>query len=278
MLRQINENKNVSVVPLLTTGKASNFKSGKASLSIKGPLKVMSYNIHYGVGRDSVHSVNRIAKVIKESGADIVGLNEVDNGFSQRSQFVNQAKLLADNLNMHHVFGAAISKENYETGYGNVILSRYKPDNIQNYMLPTKEGEESRACLSAEFSINGKKIKFFVTHLHHKDNELRKKQIDSITEIAAGPIASIITGDFNHAADISQLDTFWAGFKKRFHSAFDLAGTGDAETFYGAESKIIDFVFISNQLAHCVQKSYVLRSKTAQIASDHLPLIAEIMI
>ena len=45
----------------------------------KVQVKVMSYNIHHAVGEDNVLDLERIAKVIEDSDAEIIGLQEVDN-------------------------------------------------------------------------------------------------------------------------------------------------------------------------------------------------------
>jgi len=42
---------------------------------------VASFNIHACVGRDRRRDVDRIAEVIRELNADIVGLQEVDSRF-----------------------------------------------------------------------------------------------------------------------------------------------------------------------------------------------------
>lgn len=60
-------------------------------------LKVMTFNMHHGVGLDGELNLQRVAKQIRKSGADIIGLNEVDNHYSARSHFKNQAKKLAEN-------------------------------------------------------------------------------------------------------------------------------------------------------------------------------------
>ena len=52
-----------------------------------GRLKILSYNIHHGEGVDKKLDLERIAKLISESDADIVALQEVDVNTS-RSQHV----------------------------------------------------------------------------------------------------------------------------------------------------------------------------------------------
>ena len=41
-------------------------------------VKISSYNIHSCVGTDGIYSVDRIARVVREGGADIVCLQEVE--------------------------------------------------------------------------------------------------------------------------------------------------------------------------------------------------------
>lgn len=72
---------------------------------------VMSYNIHHGVGIDGQLSLQRIADVIRDSGAEIVGLQEVDRHYGERSDFKDQAKELADLLGYHYAYGANLDLE-----------------------------------------------------------------------------------------------------------------------------------------------------------------------
>jgi hypothetical protein len=53
-------------------------------------VTVASYNIHHGVGEDDQLDLDRIAEQIRTSGADIIGLQEVDRHWSSRSDFVDQ--------------------------------------------------------------------------------------------------------------------------------------------------------------------------------------------
>ncbi|MCM3668297.1 hypothetical protein M3181_04670 [Mesobacillus maritimus] len=58
------------IVPL-----GSAFANGPLEASDKAiSLKVMSYNIHHAAGIDGVLSLECIAKVIEDSGAEIIGL------------------------------------------------------------------------------------------------------------------------------------------------------------------------------------------------------------
>lgn len=52
-------------------------------------VTVASYDIHHGVGVDDRLDLDRIAEQIRTSGADIIGLQEVDRHWSSRSDFVD---------------------------------------------------------------------------------------------------------------------------------------------------------------------------------------------
>lgn len=54
-------------------------------------LDVMTFNIHHAQGTDGVLDVRRIAEVVRTSGADVVGLQEVDSHYSGRSDWADQA-------------------------------------------------------------------------------------------------------------------------------------------------------------------------------------------
>ncbi|OVE80572.1 hypothetical protein BVY03_05995, partial [bacterium K02(2017)] len=83
-------------------------------------IRVLSYNIHAGYGIDKKLNLKRIAKIIKKQKADIVALQEVDKK-TKRSNFKNQAQLLAKATKMNFTFGKSMPFNDGE--YGNAILS-----------------------------------------------------------------------------------------------------------------------------------------------------------
>mgnify|MGYP001438299506 FL=1 len=96
-------------------------------------LKVMTYNIRHGRGMDNKVNLDRIAEDIRKSMADIVALQEVDR-FNFRSGFRDQAKLLADRLDMHWCFATSMRWGFMQ--YGNAILSRFPIEHSEVYTLP----------------------------------------------------------------------------------------------------------------------------------------------
>jgi hypothetical protein len=94
------------------------------------PLRVMSYNIFHGAGSDNVFDLDRTAATIQAQHPDIVGLQEVDQTWDARSNFVDEPAALAKALHMSVFFGAIYDLPPLTEGapdrrYGVAILSRY---------------------------------------------------------------------------------------------------------------------------------------------------------
>jgi endonuclease/exonuclease/phosphatase family metal-dependent hydrolase len=96
-------------------------------------LRVMSYNIRWGLGTDGRYSLERVAEVIREAGADLVGLQEIERG-SPRSRFRDQPALLGRMLEMEVAFGANLRLGGWR--FGNALLSRFPLRRFRNVPLP----------------------------------------------------------------------------------------------------------------------------------------------
>src|SRR5436853_5814538 len=133
-------------------------------------VTVTSFNIHHAQGADGVLDLARIARVIRASGADIAGLQEVDRNFASRSGRADQAAELAELLGCHVAYGANIDLDPPEPGtpraqFGNAVLSRYPIARWENTHLFRSPGEEQRGLLHAEMNTPGVLLHVYVTHL-----------------------------------------------------------------------------------------------------------------
>ena len=156
-------------------------------------LRVMTFNIHHGEGVDSVYEIERIAQFIREHQAGLIGCQEVDNGYSERSRYEDQPQILKDKLNFQIFYGPNI-RENY----GNLILSKYPILDAENVALPNPEEKEPRGIIIASININNETISFLNTHLSAYSSKNRALQIQRIREIIVDlPHPIILVGDFN---------------------------------------------------------------------------------
>jgi len=225
------------------------------------PLKVLTYNIRHGKGLDGRISLERVAGVIADAGADLVALQEVD-GHSPRSGFRNQAVTLGRRLGMKPFFGATIKAVGVPV-YGNAILSRLPVRECNNWDLPGKG--EPRGLKEVVAAADGAQFSFLTTHLG-LSIEARRVQIAKIIEVLSGtPRPFILTGDFNCLPDAAELVPLSV-------LARDAAAEGAEPLFtYPADEPRarIDFVFLS---PHWTLREVGVLEKSA--ASDHLPVFA----
>jgi len=89
-----------------------------------GPLRVLSYNIHKGIGgRDRLYRLQRIIDVIAHEAPDFVCLQEVDRQV-KRSRFDDQPEKLAEALQLPYKL-FQLNMKVQGGGYGNLLLSRW---------------------------------------------------------------------------------------------------------------------------------------------------------
>jgi hypothetical protein len=88
---------------------------------ITDSLRLVSYNVHACVGMDGRLSLERVARVIARSQADVVALRELDIGRG-RSDYQDQAQEIARLLEMDWHFHPAWALA--EEQYGDAVLSR----------------------------------------------------------------------------------------------------------------------------------------------------------
>lgn len=251
------------VIVILTTSTPVKIyaKRGVRKVEMNGGmwnLKLMTYNIRHGKGLDNKVRIERIADVIEQSQADIVGLQEVDR-YQVRSGFKDQVQLLADRLGMYSAFSRSIRMGFGE--YGNALLSRYPLTNVRVRRLPSTK--ETRSLLLADVTIGGDKVTAAVTHLglSAKDHKRQPPFIQHILMRSSNPI--VLLGDFNMEASDSHLQAL----KKKFP---ELTPAEPDPTFLDGSS--IDHIYTNLPLSH--YSVYTISSQ----ASDHVPLVGDIEI
>lgn len=141
--------------------------------------------------------LNEVAAAIKESAADIVGLQEVDM-VCKRSGLQDQPALLSHLTGLpYYYFSKAMD---YSGGqYGTLILSRYKITQGKTIALTTAQGIEPRSMGFCEMDINDCKLNVLNTHLSCSTAEATHICLKSLAQNiqALGLESFILLGDFN---------------------------------------------------------------------------------
>lgn len=162
-------------------------------------MKLVTYNIQYGLGRDGRYDLARIADKVR--GADIVALQEVDRHW-QRSGCVDSPAVLASHLpELHWVYGANLDIDasyrdnaghlcNRRRQFGTMILSRTPIVSSRNHLLPKygtlTQHSIQQGAIEAVIATNGAgPVRVYSLHLSHLSAATRMPQIEALLDIHA---------------------------------------------------------------------------------------------
>lgn len=231
-------------------------------------LRVMAYNVHHcnPPSEPEKIDVEAIVSTIREQSPDLVALQEMDV-MTGRSGKIDQAKMIAEALEMQYYFAKAIDHDGGE--YGVAILSRFPISEEQTHRLPTQEGTggEPRVLATVKVALpGGESIRFGSTHLDaQKEDVNRLLQIKAIGEIASREtLPMIIAGDFNAPPGSEVIEMLDQHFQR---SCEPCAPTIPVIN----PVKAIDFIAFRPQVSFEVQAHEVVHET---YASDHLPVFS----
>ncbi len=236
-------------------------------------FRVMTYNVHSCVGTDGKLAPERIAEVIREAQVDVIALQELDV-LQSRSGRVNQPAWLAEQLEMFVHFTPA--RACHDGHYGNAVLSRFPIAVLSEGNLRRRRDEE-RAVQWLKLSVLGVQVNLINTHLsiHIRDRLLQIEQLLSTEWIAKAEreVPLVVCGDLNS----TQFSPIYRKLRRGLVDAQKARGVRGlrAATFPSRVPLVrLDHVFTSPNVD--VRSCEVRRSPLCRLASDHLPLIAEL--
>ncbi|HSB95126.1 MAG TPA: endonuclease/exonuclease/phosphatase family protein [Spongiibacteraceae bacterium] len=227
-----------------------------------------SYNIHGGIGGDGHFVPKRIVEVLREIDADIIALQEVES----RATGFDMLNFLAAELQLHAVPGPTLLAADGD--YGNGLLTRYRPSNTLCIDLSVP-GREPRGAIDTELEItgndaalvNGNKMRIIATHLGLRPAE-RRRQVQQLLAIfeRERALPTIFLGDVNE---------WWlTGRPLRWlHRHFE---STPAPASFPARWPLfaLDRIWIKPRALLISVAAHA--SPLAQLASDHLPVVARI--
>ena len=260
----------LSVATLLLTILLSGCARNSTSKAMPAAsFRVMTYNIRHGEGLDGRVDLERIAQLIRQEGADIVALQEVERGSSRTGRRDMPAEL-ARLTGMTCVFS-----NNFHFGggdYGNAVLTRFPVKNWSNFHYPMLRPGEQRGLLQLELDVRGVGLVFLNTHADYnpKDDSERwagLAEIEAVARRHAGKPA-ILCGDFND----TPASRTYQRLCKSYDDTWARVGRGDGFTVPAeAPTSRIDYLWISRGNSLKPLRAWVPQSD----ASDHRPVVAE---
>lgn len=236
------------------------------------PLRLLTWNIHHGEGTDGRVDLERIAGVIRRAEADLVAMQEVDQGVA-RTQRRDLPAELAALTGMTCVFS---NNYHFQGGcYGNAVLSRLPILVWTNRHYRMVRPGEQRGLLQVTVAIGRQRLRFCSTHIDFRPDDIERFQ--NVTEIrevveAEPGVPTVLAGDFNDQPD-SRVHRAMAEFAP---DAWELGGQGDGFTIpAGQPNRRIDYFFLSPPDRFRVLKIEVVDEP---VASDHRPVWAEVQL
>jgi endonuclease/exonuclease/phosphatase family metal-dependent hydrolase len=234
-------------------------------------IRIASYNIHKCRGLDGRTRPERIAEVLSELDADVIALQEVlsiEGGSPQE----NQAQFIADALGGYTVhFGE--NRRLRGGRYGNATLTRVPARLSHNYDLTWKQREQ-RGVLRTDLEHPRALLHVFNVHLGTSFFERRhqaRRLVGGVLQMQelSGPV--VVLGDFNEWTRglASRL------MAERYHSVDLHRHIRRRRTYPGLVPFLhLDHFYFDPRLH--LERFSLHRTRQALIASDHLPMVAEL--
>lgn len=234
-------------------------------------IRFLTYNIHKGIGTDRKFRLDRTISVLKESKADVISLQEVDQHVP-RSRQLDLAREIAEALDMQYHLGLNVKLK--RGSYGNATLSRFPIMEKHNQNI-TWGIKKRRGCLITRLKVGRKnEIVIFNLHLGLAAFEQRwqmKKILSGRYYKKFNEMPLIVLGDTNDR-------------RHKLTSILELAGFEDSCQTRGKRRDFtwpayapvvrLDKLYFNDSLNN--EHHHVPRTKLSRIASDHLPLIVDL--
>ncbi len=233
-------------------------------------LRVATYNIHRCRGMDRRVKPSRIVAVLADIGADVIALQEV---IGSNSISGGHAEELGAALGMGWVMAPARRLRGHL--FGNVVLSRLPIRDHAQYDLSWKR-REPRCCQRVDLAVEDGTVHLYNVHLGTSLRERRHQAVRLATVVqdkrVAGP--KVVLGDFNEwtrglattmlSQELKSIDLF-AHLKRR-------------RTYPGVFPFLhLDQIYYEGARVE-VRHVELPRTRRTLMASDHLPLVADLRI
>ncbi|BFT31400.1 endonuclease/exonuclease/phosphatase family protein [Alteromonas sp. D210916BOD_24] len=228
--------------------------------------RVISYNIHSGVGRDKKHDYKRIGQFLKSTGADVVLLQEMDTRPSNRETRQDTIDICANNT--FQLVAAPAIKEK-DGWYGNAILTKFEVLSKEVIDI-SQTGRQPRNVQLVE--VNTEKGSFTVVNTHKGLKKLERRsqfsQLHSFLrerlKMHSSPL--LLAGDFNE----------WQFFSKAFSALNKLLVPHKVGATFPSHFPVfsLDRVWVSQDIT--VRSAKKVKNTQTRTMSDHLPVLIDI--
>lgn len=232
-------------------------------------VRIATYNIHRCRGLDGRTLPLRIADVLKAINADVIALQEVVGPSSSGG---GHAEEIGAALGMGWVMAPARHLRGHQ--FGNVVLSRFPAKEHQQHDISWRTCER-RCCQRVDLDVDDRTLHLYNVHLGTAFLE-RRHQALRLSEIVhdrqvRGP--KVVLGDFNEwtrGLATTMLSERLQSIDLRTHLRRRRTYPGFFPVLH------LDHIYYEGRVE--VVGVELPRTRKSLIASDHLPLVAELRI
>jgi endonuclease/exonuclease/phosphatase family metal-dependent hydrolase len=232
-------------------------------------LRIATYNVHRCRGLDGRTNPSRIADVIKSFEPDVIALQEVVGAGPASA---GHAEELGALLGMGWVMAPTRHLRGHL--FGNVVLSRLPIRHHSQYDLSWKTCEP-RGCQRVDIAVGNETLHLYNVHLGTAVLERRHQASRLATILTDRRVGTpkVVLGDFNEWL------RGWATtmLSERLQSVDLRAHLKRRRTYPGVFPLLhLDHIYYEGNVE--VTQVQLPRTRLALIASDHLPLVADVRI
>jgi endonuclease/exonuclease/phosphatase family metal-dependent hydrolase len=232
-------------------------------------VRIATYNVHRCRGMDRRINPSRIVDVLRDINADVIALQEV---IGAGPQGAGQAEEIGAGLGMGWVMNYVRTLRHHQ--FGNVVLSRYPIVHHSQYDLSWRTCEP-RNCQRADLEIDGELLHVYNVHLGTAVLERRyqAKRLASFVHDRRVGGAKVVLGDFNEWMRGLATKTMSSLFE-----SVDISKHLKRRRTYPGLFPVVHLDHIYYDGPVKVVSVEMPRSRKTLMASDHLPLVANLRI
>ena len=232
-------------------------------------VRVVTYNIHRSRGMDRRTQPHRIAAVLSQIDADVVALQEVIGAGPRGASHIEE---IGAALGMGWVMAPARQLRGHQ--FGNAVLSRFPIKDHAQHDLSWKTCEERR-LQRADIDINGHTLHVYNVHLGTAILERRHQATRLAAIVADRPVggAKLVLGDFNEW--MRGLTTKLLSHRLKSVELRDYLKRH--RTYPGLFPILhLDHIYYAGRIE--ILGIELPRTRLSLVASDHLPLVADVRV
>jgi len=231
--------------------------------AVDRPLRVATYNVHACVGTDGRHDPDRVADVIDELNADIVALQEFTYPASVAVE--TRAPAFLTTIDRYEC-ALGPTRRSKTQCFGNALLTRHPIVDVHRIDLSI-ERREPRGALAATIDVGGALVHVLAAHLGLHLHERRFQVAQILTHLnSVRDTLFVVLGDFND----------WLPGRSVVHVLDRRLGRAPRRASFPVFWPLMALDRIWVHPSHALQRIFTHATPTARIASDHLPLVADI--